>query len=86
MQHNLKRYREIGNRVAIYRKLRNYTQEELASRAGTTRNYISKIEAPSAQKPFSLDILFSIADALDVDVAAFFHPVDESKYTIKKRN
>jgi len=70
------RYREIGRKVAFYRKLRNLSQESLSEKIDKSRSYISKIEAENSAMEFSLDILFDIADALNVDVAAFFNPID----------
>ncbi len=37
----------------------------------------AKIEAPNSTKAFSLDVLFAIADGLDVDVIKFFMPSEE---------
>ena len=44
-------------------------QEKLAEKAGVSRSLISSIEAPGMAKSFSVDVLFSISDALDVDAA-----------------
>jgi transcriptional regulator with XRE-family HTH domain len=37
---------------------------------GVSKSYISKIEAPNSKKTFSLDILFALADVLEVDICA----------------
>ena len=73
---HIAKYREIGRKVAFYRKLRNFSQESLSEKIDKSRSYISKIEAENSAMEFSLDILFDIADALKVDVAAFFNPID----------
>mgnify|MGYP000994307560 FL=1 len=73
---HIAKYREIGRKVAFYRKLRNLSQESLSEKIDKSRSYISKIEAENSEMEFSLDILFDIADALNVDVAAFFNPID----------
>lgn len=73
---HISKYREIGSKVAFYRKLRNLSQESLSEKIDKSRSYISKIEAKNSDMEFSLDILFDIADALNVDVAAFFNPID----------
>lgn len=73
---HLAKYREIGRKVAFYRKLRNLSQESLSEEIDKSRSYISKIEAENSEMEFSLDILFDIADALKLDVAAFFNPID----------
>ena len=73
---HLAKYREIGRKVAFYRKLRNLSQESLSEKIDKSRSYISKIEAENSEMEFSLDVLFDISDALKVDVAAFFNPID----------
>lgn len=64
---NRDRFIELGLTIAYMRKLRGMSQEQLADKAGMSRSYLSSIEAPSIVRPFSLEILFNIADALDVD-------------------
>ena len=73
---HIAKYREIGRKVAFYRKLRNLSQESLSEKIDKSRSYISKIEAENSEMEFSLDVLFDIADALNVDVAAFFNPIE----------
>ena len=60
------KYRQIGLKIAYYRKLRGLTQEELAEQVGLTPAYIGHLEAPNISKALSLDTLFDIATALDV--------------------
>jgi transcriptional regulator with XRE-family HTH domain len=60
------RYRQIGLKIAYYRKLRGFTQEELAEQVGLSPAYVGHLEAPNISKALSLDALFDIADALDV--------------------
>ena len=59
-------YRQIGLKIAYYRKLRGLTQEELAEQVGLTPAYIGHLEAPNISTALSLDTLFDIAVALDV--------------------
>ena len=59
-------YRQIGLKIAYYRKLRGLTQEELAEQVGLTPAYIGHLEAPNIAKARSLDPLFDIAAALEV--------------------
>jgi transcriptional regulator with XRE-family HTH domain len=73
---HIAKYREIGRKVAFYRKLRNFSQESLSEKIDKSRSYISKIEAENSDMEFSLDILFDIAEALHIEVAAFFNPID----------
>ena len=51
------KYRQIGLKVAYFRKLRGLTQEELAEQVGLTPAYIGHIEAPNITKAISLDTL-----------------------------
>ena len=62
----VEKYRQIGLKIAYYRKLRGLTQEELAEQVGLTPAFIGHLEAPNISKALSLDSLFDIAAALDV--------------------
>ena len=64
-------YRQIGLKIAYYRKLRGLTQEELAEQGGLTPAYIGHLEAPNISKALSLDTLFDIAAVLDVSPQKF---------------
>ena len=68
---HLERYRQIGLKIAYYRKLRGMTQEELAERVDRTPAFIGHLEAPNIDKALSLDTLFDIADALNVPPQRF---------------
>ena len=59
-------YRQIGLKIAYYRKLRGLTQEELAEQVGVTPAFIGRLEAPNISKALSLDTLFDIAAVLEV--------------------
>ena len=59
-------YRQIGLKIAYYRKLRGLTQEELAEQVGLTPAYIGHLEAPNISKALALDTLFDLAAALEV--------------------
>lgn len=60
------RYRKLGLKIAYYRKLRGLTQEQLAEAIDVTPAYIGHVEAPNINKAISLDILFAIADSLEI--------------------
>lgn len=66
-------YRQIGLKIAYYRKLRGLTQEELAEQVGVTPAFIGHLEAPNILKALSLDTLFDIAAALDVPPYKFLY-------------
>lgn len=65
---NDKRYIEIGYNIAYYRKHEGLTQEQLAEKLDISRQHLGAIEAPNIIRPISLDLLFNIADVLEVDV------------------
>lgn len=67
-------YRRLGLRIAYYRKLRGYTQEQLAELIGKSWSFLSQVEANNGAilKGISLDTLFSLSEALEVPVGKFF--------------
>jgi len=65
-------YKEIGLNIAHFRKLRGYTQIEFAEKIDVSRTHLSNIEAPRMKTSLSLDLLFKIADILDVDIRDLF--------------
>mgnify|MGYP002511865110 FL=1 len=64
-------YIELGLNIAFYRKRAGMTQDMLAEKADLSRSHLSAIEAPNIIRPFSLEILFNIARALDVEPYKF---------------
>ena len=66
------RYRQIAKRIIHYRNTKGLSQEALAAKIGISKSYLSKIEAPNSTKAYSLDVLFAIADGLDLDIVEFF--------------
>lgn len=70
-QIHAEKYRQIGLKIAYYRKLRGFTQEELAEQVGLTPAFVGHLEAPNITKALSLDTLFDIAAVLDVPPSKF---------------
>ena len=66
---NRDRFIQLGVAIASLRRLRGMSQEKLAEKAGVSRSLISAIEAPGLANGFSLEVLFDIADALEIDPA-----------------
>ncbi len=64
---NRDRFIQLGIAIAALRKVRGMSQEQLAEKSGVSRSHISAIEAPGLVRPFSLDVFFNIADALEID-------------------
>ncbi len=66
------KYTQLGLNIAYYRKKKKMTQEQLAELIEVSRTHISNIEATKMDKSLSLDVLFDIADALEVEIGALF--------------
>jgi len=66
---NRDRFLQLGIAISALRKMRGLSQEQLAEKANVSRSHISSIEAPGVVRPFSLEVFFNLADALDVDPA-----------------
>ena len=64
--------RLLGLTVAFYRRARGLTQSELAEAVHISRTHMSNIEAPNTKTSISLNLLFDIAEALDIPVKELF--------------
>ena len=64
---NRDRFVQLGLTIAAVRKMKGLSQEKLAEKAQISRSHLSSIEAPNIVRPFSLEVLYNIADALDVE-------------------
>lgn len=64
-------FKQLGLKIAYYRKLKGYTQEALAEKIDRSAAFIGHVEAPNVKKSVSLATLFAIANALDVPVYKF---------------
>ena len=62
-------YKQIGNKVAYYRKLRNLTQDELADRVNISVSTLSKLERGKYNNNIPLSMLIMIAEGLRIDVS-----------------
>lgn len=61
------RYKEIGLKIAYYRKKKGFTQAQLAEKVGKSTNYIGLLERGNNGKSFSMGTLFTIAQVLEVE-------------------
>ena len=68
-------YIKLGLNIAYYRKLRGYTQEQLSEKLGIDRTHIGRIE--TANVGASLDVIFAVAEALEVPVNKLFEFRDQ---------
>lgn len=64
-------FKKLGLKIAYFRKVKGYTQEELAELMGVATSYIGAIEAPNMDKTISLTTLFRIANILDTSAWKF---------------
>ena len=62
-------YKQIGNKVAYYRKMRNLTQDELADRVNISVSSISKLDRGKYNNNIPLSMLIMIAEGLRIDVS-----------------
>lgn len=79
------RLKILGKRVRELREERRMTQAKLAEQADLSTNYIGEIERGEAQA--TLDSLFAIMDALEINPSLLFTPLDrpQNKEEILKR-
>lgn len=64
---NVDKFVELGLNISYYRKRKGITQERLAEMIGVSRSHLSAIEAPNIIKAFSIELLFDIANALEIE-------------------
>jgi len=74
----------IGERIKVLRQAKSLTQEELATRAGLTKGFISQIERNITS--LSVESLIGILDALDEKPSAFFNGVFDEKIVFKPKD
>ena len=77
MENNFKnkhrdKYIRIGLNISLQRKLKNMTQSELSEAINISRTHMSNIEAPNMVTPVSLEVIFDIADALNIQPEILF--------------
>ena len=65
-----RKYELLGLNVAYYRRRNKLTQEQLAELVGIDRTHMGNIEL--ARSGASLDVIFRIADALEILVYKLF--------------
>ena len=57
----------IGRQLKTARQNKKLTQEQLAEKIGISRQHLGAIEAPNVLRQLSLDLLFAIAEALEIE-------------------
>lgn len=74
----------IGDRIRRLRQAKALTQEELASRAGLTKGFISQVERNLTS--LSVESLIGIVDALDQKISTFFDEGFDEKIVFRVRD
>jgi len=72
-EEHIKEYKELGLKIGYYRKLKGYTQEQLAEMLNKNTAFIGAVEAPNVNRTISLDTLLDIAKLLDVAPYKFLY-------------
>lgn len=74
----------IGDRIKMLRQAKSLTQEELATRAGLTKGFISQVERNLTS--LSVESLIGILDALDEKPSRFFDGAFDEKIVFKPKD
>ncbi len=82
---NRDRFIQLGIAISALRKMRGMSQEQLAEKANLSRSHLSAIEAPGIVRPFSLEVFYNIADALEIDPADLINASVFPDQVIKKK-
>ncbi len=61
--------------IRKYRKMRNYTLQELADKTGLTHGYVRDLECLSIDKTPLLETIGKFADALEIDIRQLFDDI-----------
>ena len=69
-------YSVVRHNIRKYRKLKNITQAELAEKTNLTHDYIRQIESDKVANTFSVQTLYDICVALDIDPGKLFEMND----------
>lgn len=69
-------YLIIAKNIKKYRVLNKMTQQELAEKTGYSYAYIRRVEAPKCIKNFSIQTIYHISCALNIDISKLFDDVD----------
>ena len=71
-EENKMHYKNLSINVSYYRKHKELTQAQLAEMIEVTPKYVSEIESPTKIRQCSLEVIFRIANALDVNPDKLF--------------
>jgi len=74
MQQNI--YRIIGKNVKKYRQKNKISSLVLAELTGYSHEFIRSIESPRSTKGFSIEAIYQIAKALNINIVLLFEGVN----------
>ena len=73
-------YEQIARNIKKYRKLAGITQAVLAEKVGVSHEFIRRIESKKGIKSFSVDTIWKISLALNIDPGLLFEiDIDDFK-------
>ena len=74
---NAEFYQTIALNIAYFRRMAGYTQKMLADKVGITLPYLGILESCNTIKPCSMEVLFDLARALDIEPYQLLKPLSE---------
>lgn len=77
-------YYWVGKNIRKQRKIKGWTQRELAEKCSFSENFIGDLENETF-KTCSLNTLYHISKVLEVPLKVFFEELDESDFKKKKK-
>ena len=78
-------YDQIAKNIKKYRKEAGITQAVLAERVGVSHEFIRRIESKKGAKTFSVDTIWKISLAENIDVGKLFE-INIDEFSDKKNN
>ncbi len=73
-------YEQIAKNIKKFRKKLGITQAVLAERVGVSHEFIRRIESKKGKKTFSIDTIWKISLALEIEIGKLFEiDMDEFK-------
>ena len=70
-------YDTVRRNIRKYRKLKGYTQQQLADATDFSHGYIREIESIAMKSTFSLDAVEKIANGLEINFKYLFEENDD---------
>ena len=70
MQHNI--YQVVSKNIKKNRQKKGITQKELAKKTGYSYAYIRQIESIYCTKQFSIQVIYKISKALNINIKNMF--------------